>query len=107
MSVFVFNGKVVSGTRGRKQRTRSFDAFESMNFPELAIIRDNRIIRYYTEALPAPEDLITYDRLNDRVFVLKLTPEVNQRFSLSSTIIMTQSYWRHSVSVASLLTMTH
>ena len=101
----VFNGKVVSGTRGRKQRTRSFDAFESMNFPELAIIRDNRIIRYYTEALPAPEDLITYDRLNDRVFVLKLTPD--QRFSLSSSIIMTQSYWRHSVSVASLLTMTH
>ncbi len=79
----VFNGKVVSGTRGRKQRTRSFDAFESMNFPELAIIRDNRIIRYYTEALPAPEDLITYDRLNDRVFVLKLTPEVKSEiFSL-------------------------
>ena len=77
------NGKVVSGTRGRKQRTRSFDAFESMNFPELAIIRDNRIIRYYTEALPAPEDLITYDRLNDRVFVLKLTPEVKSEiFSL-------------------------
>ena len=79
----VFNGKVVSGTRGRKQRTRSFDAFESMNFPELAIIRDNRIIRYYTETLPAPEDLITYDRLNDRVFVLKLTPEVKSEiFSL-------------------------
>lgn len=72
----VFNGKVVSGTRGRKQRTRSFDAFESMNFPELAIIRDSRIIRYYTEDLPKPEDLVTYDRLNDRVFVLKLTPEV-------------------------------
>ena len=54
-----------------------------MNFPELAIIRDNRIIRYYTEALPAPEDLITYDRLNDRVFVLKLTPEVKSEiFSL-------------------------
>lgn len=72
----VFNGKVVSGTRGRKQRTRSFDAFESMNFPELAIIRDSRIIRYYTEDFPNPEDLVTYDCLNDRIFVLKLTPEV-------------------------------
>ena len=52
----VFNGKVVAGTRGRKQRTRSFDAFDSMNFPELAIIRDSRIIRYYTEKRPAPQD---------------------------------------------------
>lgn len=72
----VFNGKAVAGTRGRKQRTHSFDAFESMNFPELAVIRDNRIIRYYSETLPAPEDLKTYSQLNDRVFVLKLTPEV-------------------------------
>ena len=72
----VFNGKVVAGTRGRKQRTRSFDAFDSMNFPELAIIRDSRIIRYYTEERPAPQDLKSYASLNDRVFVLKLTPEV-------------------------------
>lgn len=72
----VFNGKVIAGTRARKQRTRSFDAFDSMNFPELAIIRDSRIIRYYTERQPLPEELKTYDRLNDRVFVLKLTPEI-------------------------------
>lgn len=47
-----------------------------MNFPELAIIRDSRIIRYYTEKRPAPQDLKSYASLNDRVFVLKLTPEV-------------------------------
>lgn len=72
----VFNGKAVAGTRGRKQRTRSFDAFESMNFPLLAVIHDDRIIRHYTGALPEPDALKTYSRLNDRVFVLKLTPEV-------------------------------
>ena len=78
-----FSEKLIKGTCAKKIKTKSFDAFESMNFPELAIIRDNRIIRYYTEALPAPEDLITYDRLNDRVFVLKLTPEVKSEiFSL-------------------------
>ena len=72
----VFNGKAVAGTRGRKQRTRSFDAFESMNFPLLAAIHDDRIVRKYVGPLPSEENLITYTRLNDRVFVLKLTPEV-------------------------------
>ena len=72
----VFNGKAVAGTRARKQRTRSFDAFESMNFPLLAIIHDDRIIRHYIGALPERNALNTYSCLNDRVFVLKLTPEV-------------------------------
>lgn len=72
----VFNGKAVAGTRGRKQRTRSFDAFESMNFPLLAVIHDDRIVRQYSSPLPSEEELVTYTHLNDRVFVLKLTPEV-------------------------------
>lgn len=72
----VFNGKAVAGTRARKQRTRSFDAFESMNFPLLAVIHDDRIIRYYMAPSPTPTELKTYNKLNDRVFVLKLTPEV-------------------------------
>lgn len=76
MSALYLTEKLSAGTRGRKQRTRSFDAFDSMNFPELAIIRDSRIIRYYTEKRPAPQDLKSYASLNDRVFVLKLTPEV-------------------------------
>ena len=72
----VFNGKAVAGTRGRKQRTRSFDAFESMNFPLLAAIHDDRIVRKDVGPLPSEENLVTYTRLNARVFVLKLTPEV-------------------------------
>lgn len=48
----VFNGKAIAGTRARKQRTRSFDAFESMNFPYLAIIHDDRILRYYAAVIP-------------------------------------------------------
>ena len=72
----VFNGKAVIGTRARKQRTRSFDAFESMNFPPLAIIHDDRIIRHYTGVIPEPSHLKAYHHLDDRVFVLKLTPEV-------------------------------
>ena len=71
----VFNGKAIAGTRARKQRTRSFNAFESMNFPLLAAIHDDRIIRYYMAPTESGE-LKTYHKLNDRIFVLKLTPEV-------------------------------
>lgn len=72
----VFNGKAVAGTRARKQKTRSFNAFESMNFPPLAVIHDDKIIRYYMVPEHTPFQLKTYRKLNDRVFVLKLTPEV-------------------------------
>lgn len=72
----VFNGKAIAGTRARKQRTRSFAAFESMNFPVLALIHDDKILRYFRDREPSMDDLKTYYNLNDRVFVLKLTPEV-------------------------------
>lgn len=72
----VFNGKAIAGTRARKQRTRSFAAFESMNFPVLALIHDDKILRYFRDREPSMNDLKAYHNLNDRVFVLKLTPEV-------------------------------
>lgn len=72
----VFNGKAIAGTRARKQRTRSFAAFESMNFPVLALIHDDKILRYFRDREPSMDDLKTYHNLNDRVLVLKLTPEV-------------------------------
>ena len=74
----VFGGAVIAGTRARKQRTMSFNAFASVNYPELALIRNNKIVRNgaQTGAETAPLPLI-YRELNERVFVLKLTPEVN------------------------------
>ena len=33
----VFNGKVITGTRSKKVKTKSFDAFESINYPYTAI----------------------------------------------------------------------
>ncbi len=44
--VIVFQGKVIAGTRAKKIRTKSFNAFDSVDFPELARIRDGRIIQY-------------------------------------------------------------
>ena len=47
-----------------------------MNFPVLALIHDDKILRYFRDREPSMDDLKTYHNLNDRVFVLKLTPEV-------------------------------
>ncbi len=77
----VFSGKVIAGTRAHKQRTMSFNAFTSMNYPSLAYIRNDRVVRagagMATEAAPrtgaAPA---VYQGLDERVIVLKLTPEL-------------------------------
>ena len=83
----VFGGDVICGTRARKQRTMSFNAFTSMNMPLLACIRNNRIVRPatlpLTHALPAQGDTRAasaqprlFDTLDERVIVIRLTPEL-------------------------------
>ena len=42
----VFDGKVIAGTRAKKVRTKSYNAFSSIDFPYLAVIQDRRILRY-------------------------------------------------------------
>ncbi len=73
--VIVFNGKVIAGTRGRKEKTKSYDAFSSLNFPNLAIIQDSKIIRFikYEEKKKVP---VFYNKLNKSVFLLKLIPTI-------------------------------
>lgn len=68
----VFGGHVIAGTRARKMRTKSYNAFTSLNFPELASVRDGRVIHY----IPWGEaDTPKFcHRLNTRVSLLKLTP---------------------------------
>jgi L-asparaginase len=68
----VFGGHVIAGTRARKTRTKSYNAFSSLNFPDLAEVRDQRVVRF----IPCPlagEPAFTH-RLNTRVMVVKLTP---------------------------------
>ena len=38
--------EVILGTRARKVRTKSFQAFTSINYPSLAVIQDGRKIQY-------------------------------------------------------------
>ena len=73
----VFGGEVIAGTRARKQRTMSANAFTSVNFPELALIRGERIVRASAPVASAQAGFRTFDTLDERVFVLKLTPEMS------------------------------
>lgn len=68
----VFNGKVIAGTRAKKTRTKSFEAFSSINYPDLAHLQDGYLIEYIR--LACYEKPVFYDTLNDRVGLMKLIP---------------------------------
>ncbi len=68
----VFNGKVILGTRARKTRSKSFEAFSSINYPLLGMVQDGRLIRYISPKYAA--EPVFYDQLNSRVALLKLIP---------------------------------
>lgn len=89
----VFGGHAIAGTRARKQRTMSFNAFNSINYPVLAYLRQDKIICSGSVAVsagPAECDCAGdgaaraadgaldeprfYTELNSRVCALKLTP---------------------------------
>ena len=70
--VVVFSGAVICGTRARKNYSKRFMAFGSINFPELARVEDGRVIRYVPE--PYSGETVFYDSLNANVGLLKLTP---------------------------------
>lgn len=70
--VIVFSGAVICGTRARKNYSKRFMAFGSINFPELARVEDGRVIRFVPE--PYSGETVFYDNLNANVGLLKLTP---------------------------------
>ncbi len=75
----VFDGKVIAGTRGKKERTKSYNAFSSINFPYIAIIQDGNIIFYLDDKVRETKKLCFYHSLNSKVALLKLTPSLDSR----------------------------
>ena len=69
----VFDGKVICGTRAKKERAKSYNAFSSINFPYLAVIQDGVIIRYIPET-PVRGIPSFYYEMSDKVTLLKLYP---------------------------------
>ena len=46
----VFDNLVILGTRARKVRSKSLNAFSSIDYPETAVFRDDRLIRFLPAA---------------------------------------------------------
>lgn len=74
-----FNHKIISGSRAVKVRTLGFDAFESVNLPELgAFFADG--VHLCSPRIPKPKKAcILRDQLCNDVFLLKLIPGTNPK----------------------------
>ncbi|MDO4293322.1 MAG: asparaginase [Eubacteriales bacterium] len=70
--MLVFDGKIIAGTRAKKTATFSYNAFSSINFPVLGKVQDDVVIYYIENSAGGPVRF--YDRMDRRVFLLKLTP---------------------------------
>ena len=68
----VFEGKIIAATRARKTHTKSFNAFSSIDYPEIGFIRNGRVRYYIKEKPTAPVRF--YEDLDTSVIVVKLTP---------------------------------
>ena len=71
----VFDGRVILGTRARKERTKSYNAFSSVDYPEVAVIRDGKLIRYLApRSYSYGAEPVFYENLEERVLLLTLIP---------------------------------
>ena len=76
--VLVFDGKVIAGTRAKKVRSKSYNAFSSIDYPCLAVIQDMNIMRYIP-MLPYEHEVVFYEELDESVFLMKLIPGIKPK----------------------------
>ena len=74
----VFDGKVIAGTHAKKVRSKSYNAFSSIDFPSLAVIQDGNIMRYLP-MLPYEDEVRFYEELDENIFLMKLIPGIRPR----------------------------
>ncbi len=70
----VFGGLVIAGTRAKKERTKSYNAFSSINYPPVAVIQDRRIIFYIDDKDSCTGEVCFSDSLGPRVFLYRMIP---------------------------------
>jgi L-asparaginase len=73
----VFDKKVILGSRAAKIRTKSYNAFESINYPYIAEIENNRI-KYIDGSISAKANStpVFNTSICSKVFLLKLIPGI-------------------------------
>ncbi|WP_028402698.1 asparaginase [Ectobacillus panaciterrae] len=69
----VFDGRVIIGTRAVKMRTKSYDAFESINHPYVAYV-DAKEVRYQWKPASSSDEFLVNTSLCPDVFLMKLYP---------------------------------
>ncbi|HJV30702.1 MAG TPA: asparaginase [Bacillales bacterium] len=69
----VFDGRVILGTRAVKMRTKSYDAFESINHPYVAYVNKNEV-KYQWKPEPVTQELSLKTNVCTDVFLMKLYP---------------------------------
>ena len=69
----VFDGKVIVGTRAKKEHAKSYNAFSSINFPYPAVIQDGHVIRYMPP-MTEPGEVQFFHQMSDSIHVLKIIP---------------------------------
>ena len=68
----VFSGRVITGTRARKTCSKSYTAFSSINYPDIATLQDGRLL-CYIESEYAPVPLFSA-ALDANVGLIKMIP---------------------------------
>jgi L-asparaginase len=68
----VFDGKIIAATRARKTHTKSFNAFSSIDYPEIGFVRSGKV-KYYIKDKPE-RDVRFYSEIDPSVMILKLIP---------------------------------
>ena len=67
----VFGDKIIAATRARKTRTKSFNAFSSIDYPEIGFIRGS--VKYFIRERIEGEPVFC-DEIDSSVIVVKLIP---------------------------------
>ena len=73
----VFGGKVIAGTRAKKEFSKSYNAFSSINYPDIASIHDQKIVFYIDDKDHSTKPLVFYHEMNQKIFLLKLIPGID------------------------------
>ncbi|MGN1140470.1 MAG: asparaginase [Oliverpabstia sp.] len=73
----VFGGKVIAGTRAKKEFSKSYNAFSSINYPDIASIHDSKIIFYIDDKDHFTRPLTFYHEMDEQIFLLKLIPGID------------------------------